>query len=266
MSDQPKMRVTFLGVALLVVRSSLAAVGFQEAALPDPKGESIAVGIWYPTNVQASPHPLRLFEQTVAVNSEVAGDRLPLVLISRGAYGSLASHYDTGLALAKAGFVVAALTHTGDNDKDQRYMGNRKDLIDRPRQVKIVLDWMLSAWPAHNRLDAGRIGFFGFSLGGFTALVESGGTPELARMPLLCSTHPDAPECAFIKKSHGDQLQPNPPKPIWFHDARIKAAVVVAPAGGFLFGPGDLRQVVIPVQLWRAENDTNAPDQWNSAS
>src|ERR1700733_13809411 len=92
-----------------------------------------------------------------------------------------------------------------------------------------------------------------------------GGTPKLARMALLCSTHPDAPECAFIKKSHGDQLQPNSPTSIWFHDVRIKAAVVAAPAGSFLFGPGDLRQGISPVQLWRAEKDTNAPDEWNSA-
>ena len=97
---------------------------------------------------------------------------------------------------------------------------------------------------------------FGFSLGGFTSLVEIGGTPELARMALLCSTSPSAPECAFIKQRHGDQLEPNPPKPVWVHDARIKAAVVAAPAVSFLFGPGDLRQVSIPVQLWRAENDT----------
>jgi len=174
LGGQSTMCIAFLAIALLVTRSPLAAVGFQETTVPDSKGAAIAVGIWYPTDAQASPHALRLFEQDVAVNSAVAGNRLPLVLISHGAYGSLASHYDTALALAKAGFVVAALTHTGDNDKDQRYIGNHKDLIDRPRQVKVVLDWMLSAWAPHNRLDASRIGLFGFSLGGFTVLVEWG--------------------------------------------------------------------------------------------
>jgi predicted dienelactone hydrolase len=84
-------------------------------------------------------------------------------------------------------------------------------------------------------------------------------------MMLLCSTHPDAPECAFIKQHHGDGLDPNPAKPMWVHDTRIKASVVAAPAVSFLFGPGDLQQARIPVQLWRAENDTQAPDMWNSA-
>ncbi len=259
------IRVVLFAIALLFARSSFGSVGFQKANVPDSQGRPIAVGIWYPSNAQPSPQPLGLFSQTVAVESKVSGERLPLVLITHGAYGSLASHYDTAVALAQAGFVVAALTHTGDNDSDQSYMGNRKDLIDRPRQAKVVLDWMLSSWTNHGSLDPERVGMFGFSLGGFTTLVEIGGTPELARMALLCSTSPNAPECAFIKQRHGDQLEPNPPKPVWVHDARIKAAVVAAPAVSFLFGPGDLKQVSIPVQLWRAENDTNAPDQWNSA-
>jgi predicted dienelactone hydrolase len=160
--------------------------------------------------------------------------------------------------------VVAALTHTGDNDADQSYVGNRKDLIDRPRQVRVVLDWMLSSWSGHSSLNAARVGIFGFSLGGFTSLVEIGGTPELARMAQLCSTYPSAPECSFVAKNHGDQLTPIATEPTWTRDPRIKAAVIAAPAVSFLFGPGDLRQVSIPVQLWRAGNDTQAPDQWNS--
>jgi predicted dienelactone hydrolase len=259
------IRISVLAVALLFVKSSFASVGFHRVTVPDPQGKPIAVGIWYPSHAKASPHPLGFFTQTVAVDGKMAGKHLPLIVISHGAYGSLASHYDTALALARAGFVVAALTHTGDNDRDYSYIGNRKDLIDRPRQVKVVLDWMLSFWAGHSHLDARRVGIFGFSLGGFTSLVEIGGTPELSRMALLCSTRPYAPECAFIKNSHGNQLEPNPAKPDWTHDPVIRAAVVAAPAVAFLFGPGDLRDVHVPVQLWRAEKDTNAPGPWNSA-
>jgi hypothetical protein len=97
---------------------------------------------------------------------------------------------------------------------------------------------------------------FGFSLGGFTTLVEIGGTPELSRMALLCSTQPMAPECMFIKSKHGNQLDPHPPTSSWVHDSRIKAAVIAAPAVSFLFGPGDLRNVKIPIQHWRARTTT----------
>lgn len=258
------MRVSIFMVALCCATSAFASVGFQEISIPDPHGKPIAIGIWYPSSATPSLHPLGLLSQNVAVGAEVAGENLPLILISHGAYGSLASHYDTAIALAEAGFVVAALTHTGDNSNDQSYLGNQIDLIDRPRQVKLLLDWMLASWPQHNRLDQQRVGIFGFSLGGFTSLVEIGGTPEVKRMALLCSTHHDAPECAFIKRTHGDQLDPNPARPEWAHDARIRAAVIAAPAVSFLFGPGDLKQVTIPIQLWRAENDTQAPDATNS--
>jgi predicted dienelactone hydrolase len=260
-----RIHIVALVIALLFARASFGAVGFQQVTVPDDQGKPIVVGIWYPSNTPSSSHPIGLFNQTVAVNGEVSGNRLPLVLISHGTGGSMAGHYDTAIALAQAGFVVAALTHTGDNYMDQSYVGNRKDLIDRPRQVKVVLDWVLSAWAGHNNLDPQRVGIFGFSLGGFTSLVEIGGTPELARMAELCSSRPNAPECVFVKQHHGDGLDPVTTQPTWIHDTRIKAAVIAAPAVSFLFGPGDLRQVRVPVQLWRAENDSQAPDLWNSA-
>ncbi len=74
----------------------------------------------------------------------------------------------------------------------------------------------------------------------------------------------DAPECVFVKQRQGDQLEPPATIPVWVHDARIKAAVIAAPAVGFLFEGGGLKQVSVPVELWRASNDRQAPDAWNS--
>jgi len=106
---------------------------------------------------------------------------------------------------------------------------------------------------------------FGFSLGGFTALVTIGGIPDLSRIPQLCSDKPEAPECRFIKERHGDQLNATPVSDsTWIHDARIKAAVVVAPALGITFASGGLRHIKVPVQLWRAEEDQESPNPWNS--
>jgi len=242
-----------------------ATVGYQQVTVPDPSGKPLQVGIWYPTAASASRQQLGLFQQTVAPNGPLSGDRLPLVLISHGVGGSLASHYDTALALAQAGFVVAALTHTGDNSQDQSYVGNRLDLIDRPRQISRVLDFMLGAWPGRSRLDPTRVGIFGFSLGGFTALVTIGGIPDLTRIAQLCSDKPEAPECRFIKEHHGDQLNAAlVSDSTWIHDARIKAAVLAAPALGCIFAAGGLRHIKVPVQLWRAEEDQESPNPWNS--
>jgi predicted dienelactone hydrolase len=261
-------RAALLAAILLATEfyaaASLAAVGYQQVTIPD-RGKSLQAGIWYPSNTQTAAHPLGMFTQEVALNGPIAGQGLPLILISHGTGGSLSSHIDTANALARAGFVVAAITHSGDNNQDQSYVGNRIDLIDRPRQAKVALDWLLSSWPGRLNLNPRRVGVFGFSLGGFTSLVLIGGTPETARMAQLCDSKPDAPECAFIKNAHGDQLSPSTEVPHWVHDDRIKAAVIAAPAAGYLFGPGDLHEVSVPIQLWRVENDRQAPDAWNGA-
>jgi predicted dienelactone hydrolase len=135
------MRLWAVPIAMLLILAQRPSgtVGFQQMTVPDPEGKPLVVGIWYPSEGQASPQLLGMFSQTVVADAKVLGNRLPLVLISHGTGGSFTSHYDTALALAQAGFVVAAVTHTGDNNSDQSYAGNRKDLIDRPRQIKRVL-------------------------------------------------------------------------------------------------------------------------------
>ncbi len=50
---------------------------------------------------------------------------------------------------------------------------------------------MLTAWGGHDRIDPARIGVFGHSAGGFTALVGAGGVPEIALGGAFCRDHPD---------------------------------------------------------------------------
>jgi predicted dienelactone hydrolase len=262
------VRGLVLGVVSLLAllgAPAVGAIGFQQLVVSEAAAKPLSVAVWYPSDSPAGPQAIGSFRQTVAASGRFSGTKLALILISHGTSGSLASHYDTALALAEAGFVVAAVTHTGDNYMDQSYAGKRLNLIDRPRQVKLVLDYMLGQWPGREHLDSARVGMFGFSLGGFTTLVESGGRPDLRRMLELCSTRPAAPECDFIKQRKGDQLDPLTSAPDWVHDRRVRAAVVAAPAVSYLFGAGSLGDVSIPIQLWRATNDEMAPDEWNSA-
>jgi predicted dienelactone hydrolase len=236
------------------------AVGFQQVVVG-----SMSVAIWYPSDSPVAEQPIGPFRQTVAADGRLTGRDLPLIVISHGTGGSNMSHYDLALALARAGYVVAALTHPGDNYQDQSAAGTRRNLVDRPRQLRTLLDYMLATWPERDRVDPRRVGVFGFSLGGYTALVAIGGNPDFRQIPKLCHERPSAPECGFIARRHGDQLDSIAAPPDgWPHDARIKVAVVAAPAVAVTFRGGGLRGVRVPVQLWRAENDTNAPDAWNS--
>src|SRR6185295_572731 len=96
-------------LALLGVPALAANVGFEEIKIADEADKPLTAGIWYPTASPAIAIPLQGYTQTVATGGAVSGYRLPLVVFSHGGGGSYAGHYDTALALARAGFIVAAV-------------------------------------------------------------------------------------------------------------------------------------------------------------
>ncbi|HEY5336922.1 MAG TPA: hypothetical protein VIJ85_01860 [Rhizomicrobium sp.] len=234
-------------------------VGFQQVTIRDPQDKPLDVGIWYPTDSKPDPTLMGLSMQSVATDGAVTGRDLPLIVISHGNNGLFASHSDTALALASAGFIVAAVTHTGDNASDTSYVGTPRWLIDRPRHIHLVIDYMLKQWPARNRIDPARIGMFGVSAGGFTALVSVGGVPDVALLTAHCKSQPEF-ACTLWK------TLPSPvPASVWIHDPRIKAAVIAAPGYGFAFAPNGLSQVTVPVQLWNGTEDRSVPYATNEA-
>src|SRR6201995_6036077 len=145
----------------LVMRGAMPALaaGFEQIMVPAPACAPLAVGVWYPSDAPAAPQRLGLFEQTVANRGAVAGRGLPLIVMSHGTGGSFEGHYDTALALAESGFVVAAVTHTGDNYRDHSGFARVEA---RPRHIKALIDYMLNAWPQHALVDPARVGMFGF--------------------------------------------------------------------------------------------------------
>jgi predicted dienelactone hydrolase len=241
---------------LIFVTTAHASVGFQHFTIPDPAGpkggQQIEVGIWYPTDARAVPQRLELGEQTVADNAPVRGGRLPLVVISHGHGGSYAGHVDTAIALASAGFIAAALTHPGDNYKDE---SRATEIWERPRQLKVLTDYMVDLWPEHAHVDSDRIGAFGFSAGGFTVLADAGGEADLSKVEAHCKAHPTFESCQAIANQPIDFHA----KIAWAHDRRIKAVVSAAPAIGFTFGRAGLSHLRQPVQLWRAGDDRVLP-------
>lgn len=248
--------ITFLAVSL-VWAAQCHAAGFQFARLPGKAGITIELAIWYPSASRTATHDIGVITQQVAIGGEVKGYDLPLIIVSHGTGGYAFSHYDTAQALADAGFVVAALTHPGDNYKDQ---SRAVDILARPGHVIVAIDYMLSEWRGRAALASGRIGIFGFSSGGFTALVNAGGVPDLTRVPVHCTAHPGDFACRLLA-DHAQRPVPVSPSNN-LHDARIKAAVIVAPALGFSFDAAGLRNVTIPLQLWRAQDDDILPHPW----
>ena len=244
--------VTMLSVAL--VSTCAQAAGFQHARAVDPNGKPLQIGIWYPSRAATAPMSLGSTTMSVAFNSPVEGRTLPLVVMSHGTGSSFLGHYDTAIALADAGYVVAAVTHTGDNYADQ---SRSVFLMDRPQHMRRVIDHMVLSWDGRATIDSARIGMFGFSAGGFTTLVSIGGLPDFTTVAPMCRAHPEDFACQLMAKN--DRAGLVLPDLTAARDQRIKAAVVVAPALGFAFAPDGLKNVNIPVQLWRAEDDVVLP-------
>jgi len=251
----PMVLTLVSALSALLPATPVLAVGFQQFTVPDPEGAPLEAGIWYPSDATASSQPLGLFRQTVASGGAVTGRDLALVVISHGTGGAFSSHYDTALALAEAGFVVAAVTHTGDNYRDQSEFGR---VDKRPRHIRLLIDYLLAAWPDHGRIDPARIGMFGFSAGGFTTLVAIGGTPDLGRVAPHCAAHHDDWACRKLERAGADRTHPAAPF-IWVHDPRIAAAVVAAPAIAYTFTPEGLAGISAPIQLWRGDSDEILP-------
>ena len=249
----------FFAVTTLVVTlasTCVQAAGFQHGIAANPDGKPLEIGIWYPSLAAVQPVVMGPTTMSVAINGIAQGKALPLVVMSHGTGSSFLGHFDTAIALADAGFVVAAVTHTGDNYADQ---SRSVDVMDRPRQISRVIDHMLSTWDGHATIDPARIGMFGFSAGGFTALVSIGGIPDFPKIGPMCRQYPGDFACQLLAKSGSNLPVPLTPATAGAADPRIKAAVVAAPALGFTFSPDGLKNVRVPVQLWRAENDVLVP-------
>ena len=240
----------FLAIALCVTPMLAEAAGFQLIDVPaGADGPAFHAAIWYPCSEPGGEISLGDITLPGVKDCPISGDRLPLVVISHGRGGSFIGHHDTAETLADAGFVVAALNHPGDNASDLSHTQDRAVFIERPRDVKRLIDFMLRASPAATKIDGDRIGFFGFSRGGYTGLIVIGATPDWAASELCKRAAPGS--CEEMRKKAGEEIGKNPGLTA-LNDPRVKAAVIADPLA-VVFGPASFAAVKVPVQLWASE-------------
>ena len=179
--------------AWMLLAGTAQAAGFQKVSTPaSAKQQAIEITLWTPC-AQAVQSPLRVgpFSLQVRPGCPLPGTgKLPLIVMSHGRGGTALGHHDTAEALADAGFIVASFNHPGDNAFDMSQSDEMAVFYQRPAQVKQIIDFMLDKRsPVAQRIDAQRIGFWGFSRGGYTGLVLAHATPDFAQTQLPC---PDA--------------------------------------------------------------------------
>lgn len=224
--------------ALPVAAQAQADAPDQVIHFTGPDGEIIEGGVWLP----AGP-----------------GDASarPLVVISHGSGGWYGGHADTAEALSEAGFVVAALTHPGDNFRDQ---GRGLHLTGRAPQLSSLIDYMTGTWAGPVAIDPERVGAFGFSAGGFTVTAIVGGVSDAQMILAHCVAHPEVFACRLVAALGGLDLTDWQPET---RDPRVRAAVIAAPALGLSFTDQSLAAITLPVQLWQAADDQILPSPYN---
>ena len=179
-------RRLLIATCVLCLSASLAcAAGLQRIEVPaGGGGAAIAGAVWYPCARPVTEVALARLHVTASPDCPVTGNGLPLVVISHGYGGNLAGHHDTAETLADAGFVVVAINHPVDSTDEMSRADTLAWFTERPVDIRRTIDFMLDTWPDHGRIDPGRIGFFGFSRGGYTGLVAIGAEPDFqARFP-----------------------------------------------------------------------------------
>jgi predicted dienelactone hydrolase len=199
-----------------------------------------------PTEIQVGP-----FTIAASKDCPLIGTKLPLIVISHGRAGSFLAHRDTAQALADAGFVVAAIAHPGDNAQDRSQSNELSVFVERPTDIKRLVDYLVGSWRYASALDPNRIGLFGFSRGGYTGLVVAGANPRFGRDIGMCMGRTST-ICEEIRQGRLGPL---------VHDRRVKAAVIADPLSIF-FTKSSFEAVDIPIQLWRSEHggDGVTPD------
>jgi predicted dienelactone hydrolase len=232
-------------VAIFSLASTWAqAAGLKSIEIPaDAGGPALRAFVWSPCATPPTDTNFGPIIVPAVRGCPVVGENLPLIVISHGHSGGSLNHHDTAEALADAGFIVVALNHPGDNFSDTSHSGDISAMIERPTDIKRLIDFMLGVSPDAAKIDPKRIGFFGFSRGGYTGLVITGANPDF-HDPLVPCPDP-APICLEIRRNE----IPTQKLP---HDSRVKAIVIADPLS-FFPTADSLKDVRAPLQLWGSQ-------------
>lgn len=241
------------GLALLL--STLAAPPFANAAgfspiLVDWNGTSLEGGVWYPSDATGGAVAFGPYlAEHVPEAPPKQGTRYPLVVLSHGNGGWFGGHHSTAVALADAGFVVAAVNHAGDSVMDEDGRGINP-LVARPAQLIALIDHMTSMSSISAIIDPERIGAFGFSAGTYTVLAAATGTPDIGDLHKRCATGSVDPECEVFQVYPSGTLEPLPSA-----DERLRSVFLAAPALGKIFAASELGSTGLSAAIWAGGSD-----------
>lgn len=248
--------------------------------------------IWYPALDTATEIPQAigtpenpLFQAgSAAPNAEMvpALHKMPLILLSHGTGGAAAQMAWLGTALAREGFIAAAVDHPGNNATEPYTAEGFTLWWERATDLSEVLDGLLKDPEFGPRVEEKSIGAAGFSLGGYTVMELAGAETDVGVLFDQCHAHPNTSACHVpemdqiqppikssedllerVRKTSGESLARSGES---YRDPRVKAVFAVAPALAAVLTPDSLHAIRIPVEIVVGDADPIAPAKENADS
>ncbi|MEW5684857.1 MAG: alpha/beta hydrolase [Pseudomonadota bacterium] len=273
--------------------ASAAPVGERHLFAQEPsavlrdadKRADLRVTVWYPaadgaeeTRIDIGPPGEPLFKVgAVVMGAPFADDRRrPLIVVSHGFGGSARMMGWFGLAMARAGYVVVAVDHPGNNGMDRMTLEGASLHWRRAADLRTALARVIADPALGPHVDPGRVGVAGFSAGGYTALLAAGARAEPERMFAFCRANPGDGVCqpqkefavgvddvakalrtpalaAELQHAGDDYALPG-----------VRAAFVMAPAIVQELTPDSLARMRTKVALVAGDADVTAPAATNA--
>ena len=190
----------FVPVALAQVLVCMATLAAQSAWATDKfAADKVSLGmtvlgsvaskgsitVFYPSSSGSSEFKRGPFTLQLANDGQpVLGNRR-LMVFSHGSGGAPWPMADLARSFVEAGYIVAMPEHEGDNYRDQRLVGPASWKL-RPLEVSHAIDAMHQDSRFAPLIDFDRVGVYGTSAGGLTALVLGGGKWSPANFKRYC--------------------------------------------------------------------------------
>jgi predicted dienelactone hydrolase len=231
-----------LAMLLVAAHAQAFEVGWMQiqTAGATPDAPKTTVALYYPTRAASRVIAMGPFSVDVAIGGQPVDRVKALILLSHGNAGTELGHSVLAQALARSGYLVAALRHPGDNWQDRSLIETSpgRYFDERPRQASRVIDAILAdaAWKARIASDSQGplVGALGHSAGGYTVLALAGARPDLSRMRAHCLAEAAEDPIFCGMGRPGLAAPPSPADTLALRDERVRAIVAMAPVGVLL--------------------------------
>jgi len=228
-----------LATLLIALHAHAYEAGWMQTSIAGSTADAptTTVALYYPT--MSAPRVIAMgpFALDVAIGAKPVDQVKALILLSHGIGGSELGHSQLAQALARNGYLVAALRHPGDNWQDRSLIEKSAERYfdERPRQASRVIDAILAdrVWKDRIATDSRgpRVGALGHSAGGYTVFALAGARPDLSRMRTHCLTAASEDPIFCGLGRSGAAIPPATAATAALKDERVRAIVAMAPTG-----------------------------------